>query len=242
MPPDTTAGPDRRAGKWGVANDTEFGLTLLVFSNDLNEAMNAVNQLQFGEIYVNREHFEAVQGYHAGWRKSGIGGADGIPALLEGDSFGQPFFEAYDFAMTGTATAVTTIETEGAVDSPIPFDVSPTIAIAGGRAILATTALFAKREVKRVLGDDLSGASMRSTKSAIGHLLGGAGAVEAIFCILAMRDQIVPPTLNLHNPDEGTEGVDLVPLTAKKREVRAVLNNSFGFGGTNASLVLKKVD
>ena len=94
--------------------------------------------------------------------------------------------------------------------------------------------------VKRVLGDDLSGASMSSTKSAIGHLLGGAGAVEAIFCILAMRDQIVPPTLNLTDPDEGTQGVDLVPLTAKKREVRAVLNNSFGFGGTNASLVMTK--
>jgi 3-oxoacyl-[acyl-carrier-protein] synthase II len=93
-----------------------------------------------------------------------------------------------------------------------------------------------------VLGDDLGGASMSSTKSAIGHLLGGAGAVEAIFCILAMRDQIVPPTLNLHDPDEGTEGIDLVPLVAKKREVRAVLNNSFGFGGTNASIIMQKVD
>lgn len=96
--------------------------------------------------------------------------------------------------------------------------------------------------VKRVLGEDLAGASMSSTKSAIGHLLGGAGAVEAIFCVLAIRDQIVPPTLNLTDPDYGTEGVDLVPLEAKKREVRAVLNNSFGFGGTNASLVMAKVD
>ena len=96
--------------------------------------------------------------------------------------------------------------------------------------------------VKRVLGDDLCGASMSSTKSAIGHLLGGAGAVEAIFCILAIRDQIVPPTLNLDDPDDGTEGVDLVPHTAKKREVNAALNNSFGFGGTNASLIVKKVD
>ncbi len=95
--------------------------------------------------------------------------------------------------------------------------------------------------VKRVLGDDLNGASMSSTKSAIGHLLGGAGAVEAIFCILAIRDQIVPPTLNLDDPDEGTEGVDLVPHKAKKRPVRAVLNNSFGFGGTNASLIMKAV-
>ena len=95
--------------------------------------------------------------------------------------------------------------------------------------------------VKRVLGDDLNGASMSSTKSAIGHLLGGAGAVEAIFCILAIRDQIVPPTLNLDDPDEGTEGVDLVPHKAKKRPVRAALNNSFGFGGTNASLIMKAV-
>ena len=83
---------------------------------------------------------------------------------------------------------------------------------------------------------------MSSTKSAIGHLLGGAGAVEAVFCILAMRDGIVPPTLNLHNPDDGTEGIDLVPLVARKREVRAVLNNSFGFGGTNASLIMQKLD
>ena len=95
--------------------------------------------------------------------------------------------------------------------------------------------------VKRLFGDAISTVSMSSTKSAIGHLLGGAGAVEAIFCILAMRDQIVPPTLNLDNPDEGKEGVDLVPHVAKKRKVKAVLNNSFGFGGTNASLVLKAV-
>ena len=93
--------------------------------------------------------------------------------------------------------------------------------------------------VRRLFGDDISGVSMSSTKSAIGHLLGGAGAVESIFCLLAMRDQIVPPTLNLDNPSEGCEGVDLVPLVAKKRSVKAVLNNSFGFGGTNASLVMR---
>ncbi|HEX8556235.1 MAG TPA: beta-ketoacyl-ACP synthase II [Sphingomonas sp.] len=95
--------------------------------------------------------------------------------------------------------------------------------------------------IRRLFGDALSGMSMSSTKSAIGHLLGGAGAVEAIFCILAMRDSIVPPTLNLDTPDEGTEGVDLVPHHAKKRPVTAVLNNSFGFGGTNASLVMRAV-
>ncbi|BBB13127.1 beta-ketoacyl-ACP synthase II [Sphingopyxis sp. FD7] len=96
--------------------------------------------------------------------------------------------------------------------------------------------------VKRLFGDAMANVSMSSTKSAIGHLLGGAGAVETIFCILAIRDQIVPPTLNLDNPDEGTEGADLVPKVARKRKVRAALNNSFGFGGTNASLIVKAVD
>jgi 3-oxoacyl-[acyl-carrier-protein] synthase II len=94
--------------------------------------------------------------------------------------------------------------------------------------------------VRRLFGDAIKTVSMSSTKSAIGHLLGGAGAVETIFCILALRDQIVPPTLNLDNPSDSCEGVDLVPHVAKKRQVRAVLNNSFGFGGTNASLVLRK--
>ncbi|MDP8993612.1 MAG: beta-ketoacyl-ACP synthase II [Pseudomonadota bacterium] len=93
--------------------------------------------------------------------------------------------------------------------------------------------------VRRLFGNAVGKLSMSSTKSAIGHLLGGAGAVEAIFCILAIRDQIVPPTLNLDNPGEGTAGVDLVPHQAKERTVNAVLNNSFGFGGTNASLVMK---
>lgn len=95
--------------------------------------------------------------------------------------------------------------------------------------------------VRRLFGDAVGGLSMSSTKSAIGHLLGGAGAVESIFCILAMRDQIVPPTLNLDNPSDSCAGVDLVPHVAKKRQVRAVLNNSFGFGGTNASLVMRAV-
>jgi 3-oxoacyl-[acyl-carrier-protein] synthase II len=96
--------------------------------------------------------------------------------------------------------------------------------------------------VRRLFGDAISTVSMSSTKSAIGHLLGGAGAVESIFCILAMRDQIAPPTLNLDNPSAGCEGVDLVPHKAKPRTIKAVLNNSFGFGGTNASLVMKQVD
>lgn len=96
--------------------------------------------------------------------------------------------------------------------------------------------------VRRLFGNTIGTLSMSSTKSAIGHLLGGAGAVESIFCILAMRDQIVPPTLNLDDPDEGAEGVDLVPHVAKQRRVKAVLNNSFGFGGTNASIIMKAMD
>jgi 3-oxoacyl-[acyl-carrier-protein] synthase II len=95
--------------------------------------------------------------------------------------------------------------------------------------------------VRKLFGNHIGGLSMSSTKSAIGHLLGGAGAVEAIFCILAMRDQVVPPTLNLDNPSEGTAGVDLVPKQAKERKVKAILNNSFGFGGTNASLIMRAV-
>ncbi|MES1990174.1 MAG: beta-ketoacyl-ACP synthase II [Pseudomonadota bacterium] len=94
--------------------------------------------------------------------------------------------------------------------------------------------------VTRMLGNSVSKVSMSSTKSSIGHLLGAAGAVEAIFCLLAMRDSILPPTINLDNPDVVTE-IDLVPNKARAKEVNYALSNSFGFGGTNASLVMKKV-
>ncbi len=80
---------------------------------------------------------------------------------------------------------------------------------------------------------------MSSTKSAIGHLLGAAGAVEAIFCVQALRDNIAPPTLNLENPSEGCD-IDLVANHAKKRKIDYAMSNSFGFGGTNACLILKK--
>jgi 3-oxoacyl-[acyl-carrier-protein] synthase II len=92
------------------------------------------------------------------------------------------------------------------------------------------------RAVERLFGNAAGKMSMSSTKSSIGHLLGAAGAVEAIFSILAIRDQVVPPTLNLDNPSVESE-LDLVPHTSKKRHVEAVLSNSFGFGGTNASLI-----
>lgn len=94
--------------------------------------------------------------------------------------------------------------------------------------------------VKRLFGDHAQKLSMSSTKSSIGHLLGAAGSVEAIFSILAMRDQIAPPTLNIESPPENCD-VDLVPNVAKKRTINAVLSNSFGFGGTNASLIFKKL-
>ena len=83
--------------------------------------------------------------------------------------------------------------------------------------------------------------SMSSTKSMTGHLLGAAGAVEAIFCTLAMRDGIVPPTINLDDPEDAVNGLDLVPHVAKTRKVDVAVSNSFGFGGTNASIVLKKI-
>jgi 3-oxoacyl-[acyl-carrier-protein] synthase II len=92
--------------------------------------------------------------------------------------------------------------------------------------------------VKRMFGAHAAKVSMSSTKSAIGHLLGAAGSVEAIFSILAINHNIVPPTLNLDDPSDGCDRIDLVPHKAKERPVRAALSNSFGFGGTNASLVL----
>ena len=93
--------------------------------------------------------------------------------------------------------------------------------------------------VKRLFGNAVETVSMSSTKSAIGHLLGAAGAVEAIFSLLAIRDQVAPPTLNLDNPDEGCD-IDLVAKVAKKREINYAMSNSFGFGGTNASLIFGK--
>ncbi len=93
--------------------------------------------------------------------------------------------------------------------------------------------------VTKLVGTSGAGLTMSSTKSATGHLLGAAGAIEAIFCVLALRDQIAPPTLNLEDPSVETE-LDLAPLKAVERDINLVLSNSFGFGGTNASLVLKR--
>ena len=94
--------------------------------------------------------------------------------------------------------------------------------------------------IRLVFGNATNKIAVSSTKSMIGHLLGAAGAVEAIFSILAIRDQIVPPTINLDNPDEGCD-LDFVPNIARKMQVNITLSNSFGFGGTNGTLIFKKL-
>ena len=95
--------------------------------------------------------------------------------------------------------------------------------------------------VKRTFGDHAYKLAMSSTKSMIGHSLGAAGAIEAVFCILAMRDQVAPPTINLDNPSEGCD-INLVPHQAQEMRIQTALSNSFGFGGTNGTLIFKKID
>jgi 3-oxoacyl-[acyl-carrier-protein] synthase II len=94
--------------------------------------------------------------------------------------------------------------------------------------------------VARLLGRHAGKTTMSSTKSSTGHLLGAAGAIEAIFSVLAIRDQVAPPTLNLEDPSVSTE-IDLAPLRKVEREINTVLSNSFGFGGTNASVIFGRV-
>lgn len=109
---------------------------------------------------------------------------------------------------------------------------------AHGTSTMADTIELAA--VERLLGEAAGKVTMSSTKSSIGHLLGAAGAVEAIFCVLALRDQVAPPTLNLDNPAVDTK-IDLAPKKAVKRRIDIALSNSFGFGGTNASIILGRV-
>ena len=129
--------------------------------------------------------------------------------------------------MPGTATA--------------PFD--PAVKIRSSSRVSTSTPKGDEGEigaVERLFGDHASKLSLSSTKSAVGHLLGAAGAIESAFCALAIRDQVMPPTLNLDNPSIETK-IDLIPHKAKKGRVRAAMSNSFGFGGTNASLVIREV-
>jgi 3-oxoacyl-[acyl-carrier-protein] synthase II len=97
------------------------------------------------------------------------------------------------------------------------------------------------RAIERLVGDHAKDLAVSSTKSMTGHLLGAAGAIESIFCVLAIRDQVAPPTINLDNPEHET-AIDLVPHKGKARKIDVAMSNSFGFGGTNASVIFRKVD
>jgi 3-oxoacyl-[acyl-carrier-protein] synthase II len=96
--------------------------------------------------------------------------------------------------------------------------------------------------IKTIMGAHKNKVAVSSTKSMTGHLLGAAGSIEALFSVLAIRDQIAPPTINLENPDEGCDDVNLVPKHAQKLKINAVLSNSFGFGGTNGTLIFKAIE
>ena len=96
------------------------------------------------------------------------------------------------------------------------------------------------RAIKELMGEHAKKVLVSSTKSMTGHLLGAAGAIEAIFCILAIRDQVAPPTINLDNPDKDCD-LDFVPHVARKMNINIALSNSFGFGGTNGTLAFKKI-
>jgi 3-oxoacyl-[acyl-carrier-protein] synthase II len=111
---------------------------------------------------------------------------------------------------------------------------------AHGTSTLIGDAAEAAAVERLCVNHEKTGLCVSSTKSAIGHLLGGSGAVEAIFTVQALRDGILPPTLNLEDKDDACR-LDLIPITARKKEVEFALSNSFGFGGTNATLVFKKI-
>jgi len=96
--------------------------------------------------------------------------------------------------------------------------------------------------LRRVFGDAIGRVSISSTKSMTGHMLGAAGAAEAAFCVMAITDGVVPPTINLDHPDDEFSGLDLVPHRSRRREVRAAMTNTFGFGGANAVLIFKRFE
>lgn len=159
------------------------------------------------------------------------------------------YAELIGFGMSGDAYHMTSPPEDGAgaaasmrnaiIDANIPVELIHYINAHG-----TSTPAGDKAEcqaVRSVLGTAASQVAVSSTKSMIGHLLGAAGAVEAIFSVLAIRDQVAPPTINLDNVDEACQGVNLVPHTAQERQIDAVLSNSFGFGGTNGSLIFRRV-
>jgi 3-oxoacyl-[acyl-carrier-protein] synthase II len=156
------------------------------------------------------------------------------------------YAELIGFGMSADAYHITSPSTEGAVlamqntirDAQInPKDID--YINAHGTSTLVGD-LAEATAVKKAFGDHAYKLAVSSTKSMTGHLLGAAGAVEAIFCVLALRDQVAPPTINLDNPDEGCD-LDFVPHTAREMRMNINLSNSFGFGGTNGSLIFKRV-
>lgn len=158
------------------------------------------------------------------------------------------YAELIGFGMSGDAYHMTSPPEDGAgaaasmrnaiADAGIPLELINYINAHG-----TSTPAGDKAEcqaVKAVMGSAIDQVAVSSTKSMIGHLLGAAGAVEAIFSVLSIRDQVAPPTINLENPEEGCD-INLVPNIAQERKIEAVLSNSFGFGGTNGSLIFRKV-
>ncbi len=158
------------------------------------------------------------------------------------------YAELIGFGMSGDAYHMTSPPETGAgaaasmrnaiQDAAIPLDLINYINAHGTSTQAGDLAEC--RAVKSVMGTSVEQVAVSSTKSMIGHLLGAAGAVEAIFSVLAIRDQVAPPTINLDNPAEGCD-INLVPHTTQTRKIEAVLSNSFGFGGTNGSLVFRKI-
>lgn len=158
------------------------------------------------------------------------------------------YAELIGFGMSGDAYHMTSPPEDGSgaaasmrnaiLDAAIPLDLINYINAHGTSTQAGDRAEC--QAVKSVMGSAVGQVAVSSTKSMIGHLLGAAGAVEAIFSVLAIRDQVAPPTINLDNPEEGCD-INLVPNTAQVRKIEAVLSNSFGFGGTNGSLIFRKV-
>jgi 3-oxoacyl-[acyl-carrier-protein] synthase II len=158
------------------------------------------------------------------------------------------YAELIGFGMSGDAYHMTSPPEDGSgaaasmrnaiIDAGIPLELINYINAHGTSTSAGDKAEC--RAVKAVMGNAVEQVAVSSTKSMIGHLLGAAGAVEAIFSVLAIRDQVAPPTINLDNPEDGCD-INLVPHTAQERKIEAVLSNSFGFGGTNGSLIFRKV-
>lgn len=159
------------------------------------------------------------------------------------------YAELTGFGMSGDAYHMTSPPTDGAGaalsmqnavnDAGIALDSIHYINAHGTSTLVGDRAEC--NAVRTLMGSAIENVAVSSTKSMIGHLLGAAGAVEAIFSVLAIRDQVAPPTINLDNPDEDCAGINLVPHTAQERKIDSVLTNSFGFGGTNGSLVFRKL-